>query len=222
MKKILSIFAIIFILSCSSDDNIANPCNEQVVSFYQKDQQLVRNVKNNVIAIEFNYRILDEVISNRLKELFLFDLPLNSEGKITAIYPDIFSTYPTKVVFGYFKEGNLSCEKLNEYISQIQNITEVHNVRKVIEGSNKYSIMKELNIIEVKVENDSELSNLQSQADKYGYTLSESDPMKMNDNQELVYYLVDETAKKSIIEMAKVLSQSIKYEYISPQFVNIP
>ena len=222
MKKILSIFAIIFILSCSSDDNIANPCNEQAVSFYQEDQQLVRNVKNNVIAIEFNYRILDEVISNRLKELFLFDLPLNSEGKITAIYPDIFSTYPTKVVFGYFKEGNLSCEKLNEYISQIQNITEVHNVRKVIEGSNKYSIMKELNIIEVKVENDSELSNLQSQADKYGYTLSESDPMKMNDNQELVYYLVDETAKKSIIEMAKVLSQSIKYEYISPQFVNIP
>jgi len=221
MKKILSIFAIIFILSCSSDDNIANPCNEQVVSFYQKDQQLVRNVKNNVIAIEFNYRILDEVISNRLKELFLFDLPLNSEGKITAIYPDIFSTYPTKVVFGYFKEGNLSCEKLNEYISQIQNISEVHNVRKVIEGSNKYSIMKEISIIEVKLESESELSSLLSQGDKYGYTVSENDPMEMNDKQELVYYLIDETAKKSIIEMAKVLSQAIKYEYISPKFVNI-
>lgn len=81
--------------------------------------------------------------------------------------------------------------------------------------------MKELNIIEVKLENDSELSNLQSQADKYGYTLSENDPMKMNDNQELVYYLVDETAKKSIIEMAKVLSHAIKYKYILPKFVNI-
>jgi len=221
MKKILSLLAILIVLSCSSDDNVISPCNEQVVSFYQKDQQLVKNVKNNVIAIEFNYRILDEVISNRLKELFVFDLPLNSEGIITAIYPDMFSTYPTKVVFGYFKEGNLSCEKLNEYISQIQNISEVHNVRKVIEGSNKYSIMKETNIIAVKLQNETELSNLQSQADKYGYTLNENDPMKMNDNQELVYYLVDETAKKSIIEMAKVLSQVIKYEYISPQFVNI-
>lgn len=221
MKKILVIFAILSVLSCSSDDNIVIPCSEQIVSLYQKDLQLVNNVKNNVIAIEFNYAISDAVISERLKELSLFDLPLNSEGIITAIYPDMFSIYPTKVVFGYFKEGNLSCEKLNEYISQIQNITEVYNVRKVIEGSNKYSIMKELNIIEVKLENDSELSNLQSQADKYGYTLSENDPMKMNDNQELVYYLVDETAKKSIIEMAKVLSHAIKYKYILPKFVNI-
>lgn len=221
MNKLLSIFAIIFILSCSSDDNIANPCNEQVVSFYQKDQRLVKNVKNNVIAIEFDYGISDDVISNRLKELSLFDLPLNSDGNVTTIYVDPFSTYTTKVVFGYFKDGNLSCEKLNASISQVQNITEVYNVRKVIEGSNKYSIMKEISIIEVKLESDSELSNLQSQADKYGYTLSESDPMKMNDNQELVYYLVDETAKRSIIEMAKVLSQSIEYEYISPKFVNI-
>lgn len=221
MNKLLSIFAIIFILSCSSDDNIANPCNEQVVSFYQKDQRLVKNVKNNVIAIEFDYGISDDVISNRLKELSLFDLPLNSDGNVTTIYVDPFSTYTTKVVFGYFKDGNLSCEKLNASISQVQNITEVYNVRKVIEGSNKYSIMKEISIIEVKLESDSELSNLQNQADKYGYTLSESDPMKMNDNQELVYYLVDETAKRSIIEMAKVLSQSIEYEYISPKFVNI-
>lgn len=220
MKILLSIFAIIFILSCSSDDNIFNPCNEQVVSFYQKDQQLVKNVKNNVIAIEFDYGISDDVISNRLKELFLFDLPLNSEGKITAIYPDMFSTYPTKVVFGYFKEGNLSCEKLNEYISQIQNISEVHNVRKVIEGSNKYSIMKETNIIEVKLENGSEMPVLQSYADKYGYIVSENDPINMSQNEELVYYLIDESGKKSIIEMAKVLSQSIKYEYISPQFTN--
>lgn len=221
MKKILVIFAILSVLSSSSDDNIVTPCSEQIVSLYKKDLQLVNNVKNNVIAIEFNYAISDAVISERLKELSLFDLPLNSEGIITAIYPDMFSIYPTKVVFGYFKEGNLSCEKLNEYISQIQNITEVYNVRKVIEGSNKYSIMKELNIIEVKLENDSELSNLQSQADKYGYTLSENDPMKTNDNQELVYYLVDETAKKSIIEMAKVLSHAIKYKYILPKFVNI-
>lgn len=220
MKKLLSILAIFLILSCSSDDNIANPCNEQVVSFYQKDLQLVKNVKNNVIAVEFDYGISDSVISERLKELSLFDLPLNSVGNITAIYPDMFSTYPTKVVFGYFKEGNLSCEKLSEHISQIQNISEVNNVRKVIEGSTKYSIMKELNIIEVKLENETELSNLQNQADKYGYTVSENDPMKMNDNQELVYYLVDETAKKSIIEMAKMLSQAIKYEYISPQFTN--
>jgi len=221
MKKLLSIFAIIFILSCSSDDNIFNPCNEQVVSFYQKDQQLVKNVKNNVIAIEFDYGISDDVISNRLKELSLFYLPLNSEGNVTTIYVDPFSTYTTKVVFGYFKDGNLSCEKLNEYISQIQNISEVHNVRKVIEGSNKYSIMKEISIIEVKLESESELSSLLSQGDKYGYTVSENDPMEMNDKQELVYYLIDETAKKSIIEMAKVLSQAIKYEYISPKFVNI-
>ncbi|MEG1377337.1 MAG: hypothetical protein RSC81_09695 [Myroides sp.] len=220
MKKILSLFAILIVLSCSSDDNVISPCNEQIVSFYQKDQQLVKNVKNNVIAIEFNYRILDEVISNRLKELFLFDLTLNSEGKITAIYPDMFSTYPTKVVFGYFKEGNLSCEKLNEYISQIQNISEVHNVRKIIEGSNKYSIMKETNIIEVKLENVSEMPVLQSYADKYGYIVSENDPINMSQNEELVYYLIDESGKKSIIEMAKVLSQVIKYEYISPQFAN--
>lgn len=220
MKKILSLFAILIVLSCSSDDNVISPCNEQIVSFYQKDQQLIKNVKNNVIAIEFNYRILDEVISNRLKELFLFDLPLNSEGKITAIYPDMFSTNPTKVVFGYFKEGNLSCEKLNEYISQIQNISEVHNVRKVIEGSNKYSIMKETNIIEVKLENVSEMPVLQSYADKYGYIVSENDPINMSQNEELVYYLIDESGKKSIIEMAKVLSQAIKYEYISPQFTN--
>ena len=221
MKKILSIFAIIFILSCSSDDNIANPCNEQVVSFYQKGQRLVKNVKNNVIAIEFDYGISDDVISNILKELSLFDLPINSDGNLTTIYVDPFSTYTTKVVFGYFKEGNLSCEKLNASISQVQNITEVYNVRKVIEGSNKYSIMKEISIIEVKLENESELFSLLSQADKYGYTLSENDPMEMNDNQELVYYLIDETAKKSIIEMAEVLSQAIKYEYISPKFVNI-
>lgn len=220
MKKLLSILAIFLVLSCSSDDNIANPCNEQVVSYYQKDQQLVNDIKNNVIAIEFDYRVSDNVISNRLKELSLFDLPLNSEGIITAIYPDMFSTYPTKVVFGYFKEGNLSCEKLNEYISQIQNISEVHNVRKVIEGSNKYSIMKETNIIVVKLQNESEISALQIQADKYGYIVTENDPMNMNNYQELVYYLVDETAKKSIIEMAKMLSQAIKYEYISPQFTN--
>lgn len=220
MKKILSLFAILIVLSCSSDDNVISPCNEQIVSFYQKDQQLVKNVKNNVIAIEFNYRILDEVISNRLKELFLFDLPLNSEGKITAIYPDMFSTNPTKVVFGYFKEGNLSCEKLNEYISQIQNISEVHNVRKVIEGSNKYSIMKETNIIVVKLESESELPSLLNQADKDGYIVTENDPMNMNNYQELVYYLIDESSKKSIIEMAKMLSQAIKYEYISPQFTN--
>lgn len=220
MKKLLSILAIFLVLSCSSDDNIANPCNEQVVSYYQKDQQLVNDIKNNVIAIEFDYRVSDNVISNRLKELSLFDLPLNSEGIITAIYPDMFSTYPAKVVFGYFKEGNLSCEKLNEYISQIQNISEVHNVRKVIEASNKYSIMKETNIIVVKLQNESEISALQIQADKYGYIFTENDPMNMNNYQELVYYLVDETAKKSIIEMAKMLSQAIKYEYISPQFTN--
>lgn len=220
MKKLLSILAIFLVLSCSSDDNIVNPCNEQVVSYYQKDQQLVNDIKNNVIAIEFDYRVSDNVISNRLKELSLFDLPLNSEGIITAIYPDMFSTYPTKVVFGYFKEGNLSCEKLNEYISQIQNIYEVHNVRKVIEGSNKYSIMKETNIIVVKLQNESEISALQIQADRYGYIVTENDPMNMNNYQELVYYLVDETAKKSIIEMAKMLSQAITYEYISPQFTN--
>lgn len=221
MKKILSILAIFFVLSCSSDDNMANICNEQIVSFYQEDLQLVKNVKNNVIAIEFDLGISDKVISETLKELSLFDLPLNEEGEITAIYPDMFSTYPTKIVFGYFKEGNLSCEKLDGYINQIQNISEVYNVRKVIEGSNKFSIMKELNIIEIKIENESELSALQNQADKYGYTLSENDPMKMNENQELIYYLVDETGKKSIIEMAKMLSQSINYEYISPQFVNV-
>ncbi len=221
MKKLLSIFAIFFVLSCSSDDTIITPCNEQVVSFYQKDLQLVKNVKNNVIAIEFDYGISDDVISNRLIELSLFDLPLNSDGKMATIYVDPFSTYPTKVVFGYFKDGNLSCEKLNEYINQIQNISEVYNARKVIEGSNKYSIMKETNIIEVKLESESELSSLQSQADKYGYTVSENDPMKMNDNQERVYYLVDETAKKSIIEMAKNLSQAINYEYILPRCINI-
>lgn len=220
MKKLLSIFAILCVVSCSSDDNVINPCNEQVVSYYQKDQQLVNDIKNNVIAIEFDYRVSDNVISNRLKEISLFDLPLNSEGIITAIYPDMFSTYTAKVVFGYFKEGNLSCEKLNEYISQIQNISEVHNVRKVIEGSNKYSIMKETNIIVVKLQNESEISALQIQADKYGYIVTENDPMNMNNNQEFVYYLIDESSKKSIIEMAKMLSQAIKYEYISPQFTN--
>lgn len=221
MKKLLSIFAILFVFSCASDDNIIIPCNEQVVSYYQKDQQLISNVKNNVIAIEFDYRVLDEVISNRLKELFLLDLPLDSKGKISTIYPDVFSTYPTKVVFGYFKEGNLSCEKLNEYIAQIQNIPEVHNIRKVIEGSNKYSIMKETNILAVKLESESDFSNLQTQAHLHGYIVTEDDPMKMNENQELVYYLVDETSKKSTIEMAKMLSQSIKYQYIFPQFVNV-
>ena len=220
MKKILSIFTIFFVLSCSSDDNILNPCNEQVVSFYQKDQQLVKNVKNNVIAIEFDYGLSDIVISKALKGISLFDLPLNSDGNVTTIYVDPFSTYNTKVVFAYFKEGNLSCEKLNTSVSQVQNITEVYNVRKVIEGSNKYSIMKELNIIEVKLENETELSNLQRQADKYGYTLSVNDPINMSQNEEFVYYLIDETAKKSVIEMAKVLSQAIKYEYISPQFTN--
>ena len=38
MKKILSIFAIFFVLSCSSDDNISSLCNEQVVFFYEKNQ----------------------------------------------------------------------------------------------------------------------------------------------------------------------------------------
>jgi len=220
MKKLLSISAIIFILSCSSDDNMINFCDEQVVSFYQKDLQLVKNVKNNVIAVEFAYGLSDDIISDRLKEISLFDLPFNSEGKIATIYPDMFSTYPIKVVFGYFKEGNLSCEQLNEYIGQIQNISEVYNVRKVIEGSNKYSILKETNIIEIKLENESELSNLQSEAEKYGYIVSANDPIK-NHHEERIYYLIDETGKKSTIEMAKVLSQAIKYEYILPQFVNI-
>ena len=220
MKKLLSIFAILCVLSCSSDDNVINPCNEQIVSYYQKDQQLVNNVKNNVIAIEFDYRVLDEVISNRLKELFLFDLPLNSEGKISTIYQDMFSTYPTKVVFGYFKEGNLSCEKLNEYISKIQNIPEVHTIRKVFEGSSKYSIIKETNIIIVKLENESDISNLQTQADLHDYIVTENDPMRMNDKQEHLYYLIDESGKKSIIEMSKILSKTIKYEYILPQFIN--
>ena len=221
MKKLLSIFAILCVLSCSSDDDVINPCNEQIVSYYQKDQQLVSKVKNNVIAIEFDYGVSDNDISNRLKELSLFDLPLNSEGIITAIYPDMFSTYPTKVVFGYFKEGNLSCEKLNEYISKIQNISQVHTIRKVFEGSSKYAIIKETNIIIVKLENESDLSNLQTQADLYGYIVTENDPLRMNDKQELIYYLIDESGKKSIIEMAKNLSQAIKYEFISPQFVNI-
>lgn len=220
MKKLLSIFAILCVLSCSSDDDVINPCNEQIVSYYQKDQQLVSNVKNNVIAIEFDYGVSDNDISNRLKELSLFDLPLNSEGIITAIYPDMFSTYPIKVVFGYFKEGNLSCEKLNEYISKIQNISQVHTIRKVFEGSSKYSIIKETNIIIVKLENESDLSNLQTQADLHGYIVTENDPMRMNDKQELLYYLIDESGKKSIIEMAKILSKTIKYEYILPQFIN--
>ncbi len=221
MKKILSLFTIFFVLSCSSDDNVVNLCNEQIVSHYQKDLQLVKNVKNNVIAIAFDLGISDGVISERLKALSLFDLPLNSDGKITTIYVDPLSTYSTKVVFGYFKEGNLSCEKINGYINQIKNITEVYNVQKLIEGSTKYAILKETNIIEIKLEDNLDLSNLQSLANTQGYIVTENDPMKVNDSQELVYYLIDESAKKSTIEMAKILSQNIKYQHISPKYISI-
>ncbi len=185
MKKILSLFTIFFVLSCSSDDNVVNLCNEQIVSHYQKDLQLVKNVKNNVIAIAFDLGISDGVISERLKALSLFDLPLNSDGKVTTIYVDPLSTYSTKVVFGYFKEGNLSCEKINGYINQIKNITEVYNVQKLIEGSTKYAILKETNIIEVKLEDNLDLSNLQSLANTQGYVVTENDPMKVNDSQNL-------------------------------------
>ena len=104
-------------------------------------------------------------------------------------------------------------------INQIKNITEVYNVQKLIEGSTKYAILKETNIIEVKLEDNLDLSNLQSLANTQGYIVTENDPMKVNDSQELVYYLIDESAKKSTIEMAKILSQNIKYQHISPKYI---
>ena len=76
-------------------------------------------------------------------------------------------------------------------------LTEVYNVQKLIEGSTKYAILKETNIIEVKLEDNLDLSNLQSLANTQGYIVTENDPMKVNDSQELVYYLIDESAKKS-------------------------
>ncbi len=74
---------------------------------------------------------------------------------------------------------------LTDNINQIKNITEVYNVQKLIEGSTKYAILKETNIIEIKLEDNLDLSNLQSLANTQGYVVTENDPMKVNDSQNL-------------------------------------
>ncbi|MBA5792802.1 hypothetical protein H1R17_02030 [Flavobacterium sp. xlx-214] len=222
MKKITFIFLVAFlVLSCSSDDRVVNFCNEEVVSSYQEDIQLTKNVKNNVVAIEFNYGVSDVVVSEKLKELALFDLPLDEKGMIRTIMPDFVSTYPTKVVFGYFTEGNLSCEQLNTYIAKIQNITEVHIVRKVIQGSSKYRIYKETNILEIKVETEADVAVLNKKALELGLVVLEEDPSKINEKQSLVFYLVDESNKKSMIALAKEFSQTLEYSYIKPLYISI-
>src|SRR5690606_40996321 len=124
-------------------------------------------------------------------------------------------------IFTSLEFSRVLFRSIDGYINQIKNITEVYNVQKLIEGSTKYAILKETNIIEIKLEDNLDLSNLQSLANTQGYVVTENDPMKVNDSQELVYYLIDESAKKSTIEMAKILSQNIKYQHISPKYISI-
>ena len=222
MKKfILFLFSVLFIAcSSESDDSVStNFCNEQVVDYYSNEGQNNRNVKNNAIVVEFDYNLSDQKITKILTDLNLFKLPLNNDDVLSSIYINVFSSKNTKMVLCYFNEGSLSCEKLNNYINQIQNLDDIFMVRKLYQGNSNYEVAKEVNYIKVKLNNENELPNLENFANQNGLVFTEYEP-SWNETEFLVYYLIDESGEKSVIELSKILSESISYQYISPQFIS--
>ena len=222
MKKfILFLFSVLFIAcSSESDDSIStNFCSEQVVDYYSNEGQNNRNVKNNAIVVEFDYNLSDQKITKILTDLNLFKLPLNNDDVLSSIYINVFSSKNTKMVLCYFNEGSLSCEKLNNYINQIQNLDDIFMVRKLYQGNSNYEVAKEVNYIKVKLNNENELPNLENFANQNGLVFTEYEP-SWNETEFLVYYLIDESGEKSVIELSKILSESISYQYISPQFIS--
>ena len=222
MKKfILFLFSVLFIAcSSESDDSIStNFCNEQVVDYYSNEGQNNRNVKNNAIVVEFDYNLSDQKITKILTDLNLFKLPLNNDDVLSSIYINVFSSKNTKMVLCYFNEGSLSCEKLDNYINQIQNLDDVFMVLKLYQGNTTYGVAKEGNYIKVKLNDENELSNLENFANQNGLVFTEYEP-SWNETEFLVYYLIDESGEKSVIELSKTLSESISFQYISPQFIS--
>lgn len=222
MKKfILFLFSVLFIAcSSESDDSIStNFCSEQVVDYYSNEGQNNRNVKNNAIVVEFDYNLSDQKITKILTDLNLFKLPLNNDDVLSSIYINVFSSKNTKMVLCYFNEGSLSCEKLNNYINQIQNLDDIFMVRKLYQGNSNYEVAKEVNYIKVKLNDENELSNLENFANQNELVFTEYEP-SWNETEFLVYYLIDESGEKSVIELSKILSESISYQYISPQFIS--
>lgn len=220
-KHILFLFSVLFIAcSSESDDSIStNFCNEQVVDYYSNEGQSNRNVKNNVIVVEFDYNLSDQKITKIVTDLNLFKLPLNNDGVLSSIYINVFSTKNTKMVLCYFNEGSLSCEKLDNYINQIQNLDDVSRVRKLYQGTTTYGVAKEGHYIKVKLNDENELHHLENFANLNGLVFTEYEP-NWNDTEYLVYYLIDNSGKKSVIELSKSLSESISYEFIYPQFIS--
>lgn len=222
MKKFILFIVSVLFFSCSSDNEVeavTDFCNEQVVDYYSNDVLNYRNVKNNAIIVEFDYNVSNKKITEILTDLNLFKLPLNNEGELSSIYVNVFSTKNTKMVLCYFKEGSLSCEKLNNQINQIQNIDDVFKVSKLYQGTSAYSVVKEGNYIEVKLNTESELTILENIANQHGFLQTEYEP-NWNDTEYLVYYLIDNSGKKSVIEMSKIVSESILYQYIKPSFIS--
>ena len=222
MKKfILFLFSVLFIAcSSESDDSVStNFCNEQVVDYYSNEGQNNRNVKNNAIVVEFDYNLSDQKITKILTDLNLFKLPLNNDDVLSSIYINVFSSKNTKMVLCYFNEGSLSCEKLNNYINQIQNLDDIFMVRKLYQGNSNYEVAKEVNYIKVKLNNENELPNLENFANQNGLVFTEYEP-SWNETEFLVYYLIDNSGEKSVIELSKTLSESISFQYISPQFIS--
>ena len=212
----------VLFFSCSSDNDetaTTNFCNEQVVDYYSNEGQNNRNVKNNAIIVEFDYNISDAKLTKILTDLNLFKLPLNNDGILSAIYVNVFSGNNAKMVLCYFNEGSLSCEKLNNYINQIQNLDDVFMVRKLYQGTSTYGVVKEGNYIEVKLNDENELPDLENFANQNGLIFTEYEP-GWNDTEFLVYYLVDNSGKKSVVELSKILSESISYQYIKPFFIS--
>ena len=221
MKKIFLLFLLLPILSCSSDDD-PQPCAEQPVIYYHQDYTISSAYKNNGIAIEFTQAISDEWISDWLIGQTMFDLPLNADGEFGDIYmSDGFSPHNPKFVVAFFKNGHLSCNELNANIQQLQTEDNVLVVRKLVEGlENKYLVKKEISVIELKLNDESLLVDLQSFASQNDLEVSETNPTT-SESEELVYFLVDNSGKKSPIKVAKNLSESIDYEYIQPLFVSL-
>lgn len=222
MKKFILFLVSILFFSCTSDNEVeavTDYCNEQVVDFYSNESQNNRNVKNNAIVVEFDFNVTDKKITETLTDLNLFKLPLNNEGVLSSIYINVFSTKNTKMVLCYFKEGSLSCEKLNNYINQIQSIDDVSRVQKLYQGNSVYSVVKEGNYIEVKLNTESDLINLENIASQHGFVVTEYKPFS-SETEGLIYYLMDESDEKSVIEMSQILSESISYQYIKPFIIS--
>lgn len=222
MKKFFLFIVSLLFISCSSesDDSVStNFCNEQVVDYYSNKGQSNRNIKNNAIVVEFDFNVSDQKITKVLFDLNLFKLPLNNDGVISTIYINFFSPNSTKMVVCYFNEGNLTCEKLSNYINQIQNLNDVLTVQKLYQGTTTYGVAKEGNYIKVKLNNENDLPNLEYFANQNGLVFTEYEP-SWNETEFLVYYLIDNSGKKSVIELSKSLSESISYEFIHPQFIS--